>query len=175
MGGRAAICVLAALLSCSNGSIAAADDTGGREAFFTSEPYIVGNDHGGSVQQRLKDVAALRASGRSVEIRGLVCHSSCTMLLGLEQVCVQPHTRFGFHGPSRNGAPLKMTEFEAVSQIIAAQYPPVLRQWYLDVARHSLDRLHVLSGAELIARGVARDCDPVETASTAIKRHNDGG
>lgn len=97
------------------------------------------------------------------------------MLLGLEDVCVLPHTRFGFHGPSRSGAPLKMAEFEAVSQIIAAQYPPALRQWYLEVARHSLDRMHIVSGAELIARGVARDCDPLETAKATVERHGNGG
>lgn len=156
---RAITGMFAAALVWSLASTAVAD------APFTAEPYIVRDDHGGSVQRRLDDIGALHASGRSVEIRGLVCHSSCTMLLGLEQVCVQPHTQFGFHGPSRNGAPLKMAEFEAVSQIIASHYPPDLADWYLSVARHSLDRLHFLTGADLIARKVARPCDPLETAS----------
>ena len=158
---------MAAALAWASGSLAATVDTG--------VPYIVRDDHGGSVQQRLTDVSALRASGRTVEIRGLVCHSSCTMLLGLERVCVQPHTRFGFHAPSRNGAPLKMEEFEAVSRIIAAHYPPALRDWYMDVARHSLDRLHILTGSDLIARNVAQACDLLESASAPATPRGDSG
>lgn len=144
-------------------------------AAFTAEPYVVRDDHGGSVHERLKDISALRASGRATEIRGLVCHSSCTMLLGLEEVCVQPRTRFGFHGPSRSGAPLKMEEFDAVSRLIASHYPPDLREWYMVFARHSLDRLHILSGSELIAMDVARACDPLETASAQGTPRRDRG
>jgi hypothetical protein len=70
------------------------------------KPYVVRNDRGGVVRDRLRELNQLRASGRPVEIRGNVCFSTCTMLLGLPQTCVDPDTVFGFHGPSRRGPPM---------------------------------------------------------------------
>ncbi len=175
MGRRTAIRFVFALLAWGSADGVAAEPVFGTTSGITAEPYIVRDDYGGSVRQRLNDVSALRASGRAVEIRGLFCYSSCTMLLALEQVCVQPATRFGFHGPSRNGAPLKMDEFEVVSRLIASHYPPAVRDWYMDIARHSLDRLHILSGSELVARKVVKACDPSKTASAQVTPRGDRG
>lgn len=124
-----------------------------------SVPYIVRTDYGGSVQKRLTDIRALRIAQRRVEIRGNMCLSSCTMLLGLDTTCVHPKTVFGFHGPSRNGQPLSKPLFNHVSHIISVHYPPALRTWYMSVARHTLTEMHTLTGAELIKLGAATPCD----------------
>lgn len=126
-------------------------------------PYIVRSDYGGSVRKRLRDFQVLHASKRAVEIRGDVCMSSCTMLLGLRNTCVSPHTVFGFHGPSRNGAPLSRSQFDRVSVIIARHYPVQLQSWYMNKARYSLKDVQTRTGAELIRIGAARPCDDVPT------------
>lgn len=123
-------------------------------------PYIVGTDYGGSVQKRLKDIRALKASQRPVQIRGALCMSSCTMLLGLQNTCVMPHTVFGFHGPSRRGQALPTALFDKISVVIARHYPRQLQGWYMRTARHDLRTMHKRSGAELIAMGAARACAP---------------
>ena len=122
-------------------------------------PYIVRSDYGGSVQKRLRDIRALQVSKRQVQIRGAFCMSSCTMLLGLENTCVMPHTVFGFHGPSKRGAALPEPVFNKVSRIIARHYPRQLRSWYMKVARHDITGVHKLTGAELIALKAAKPCD----------------
>lgn len=121
-------------------------------------PYVVVNDYGGSVQARLVQIRELRRSGRPIEIRGSVCYSSCTMLLGLGNTCVEPGTMFGFHAPSRSGTPLPRPVFEQVSRLIAASYPEQLRGWYLDEARYADSGLRVMRGSDLIDRRIARAC-----------------
>ena len=127
-------------------------------AFEPAKPYVVRADFGGSVLKRLTDIDALRTSQRRIEIRGNVCLSSCTMLLGLSKTCVNTDTVFGFHGPSRNGTPLPEPLFNQVSSIISQYYPAAIRKWYMDVARHSLADIHTLTGAELISLGAAKPC-----------------
>jgi hypothetical protein len=129
--------------------------------------YRVWADYGGSVRTGLRDVQALRASQRRVEIRGSVCMSTCTMLLSLRNTCVTPETVFGFHGPSRGGVPLERLLFDQVSMIIAQHYPEPVRSWYMNVARHSLTDIHALSGAELIKLGAASPCDVAPTYHVA--------
>ena len=131
-------------------------------AMKPSMPYIVQSDSGGSVKKRLEDIYALRISQRRVEIRGAACLSSCTLLLGLSNACVSPTTVFGFHGPSRRGRPLSKQQFEQVSRIIAAQYPPEIQFWYLNEARFALADMNMRTGAELIAIGAASPCDPTD-------------
>lgn len=122
-------------------------------------PHVVFDDYGGSVRDRYYTIRALRRAGRPVEIRGKVCYSSCTMMLGLKDICVRPETVFGFHGPSRWGAPLPRDQFDRASRIIASQYPPALRSWYMNKARFTLSGLHLRTGAELIAMGLVSRCD----------------
>lgn len=129
-------------------------------------PYVVRTDYGGSVQKRLTDIRALRIAQRRVEIRGNMCLSSCTMLLGLQNTCVHPKTTFGFHGPSRQGQPLSKPLFDHVSHIIASHYPPVIRTWYMRVARHTLTDMHTITGAELIKLGAAKPCDVTPVYAT---------
>lgn len=119
---------------------------------------IVRNDRGGLVSSRVKEVAALRASGRAVEIRGQVCLSSCTLYLALPQTCVDTRTTFGFHGPSHYGQKLSARDFEYWSQVIAEHYPAPLAKWYLHKGRDKVFSYYRIRGAELVRLGL-RACD----------------
>lgn len=120
---------------------------------YAVRPIIVRNDVGGDVGVRANKISAMAASGQSVEIRGSVCYSACTMYLGLPGTCISRTTQFGFHRPSYYGAALSPDQFEFWSQVIAAHYPPPLRKWYLREGRYST-KLKMISGAELIRLGV---------------------
>ena len=115
--------------------------------------HVVRNDMGGRIDRRAALVETLRARGDRVEIRGRVCLSSCTLFLGAHDVCVGRDTVFGFHGPSLWGLPLDHPSFEYWSKVIASHYTPVLRDWYLEVARHRLHGYHRLSGRQMIELG----------------------
>lgn len=117
-------------------------------------PLVVRNDRGGRIAPRAAEVAALRASGRAVEIRGEVCLSSCTLYLALPQVCVDPRTTFGFHGPSHHGRKLSDRDFAYWSELIAAHYPKALAAWYLREGRNTISGYHRIKGAELIRLGL---------------------
>jgi hypothetical protein len=122
-----------------------------------SGAVIVGNDRGGFIRQRLRDLRSIRASGRAVEIRGNICYSTCTMYLGLPNTCVSRGTTFGFHGPSIMGVPMQSQDFETVSRIISSYYPEPLRNWYMTEARYRLNGVHRVSASEIIAMGI-REC-----------------
>ncbi len=51
---------------------------------------VIGNDMGGIVGNRADEIRRINAAGTRVEIRGDVCISSCTMYLGVGDVCVSP-------------------------------------------------------------------------------------
>ncbi|PCJ04786.1 MAG: hypothetical protein COB16_17480 [Rhodobacteraceae bacterium] len=127
------------------------------QAFASLQPYVVHNDRGGFVRDRLREIRNLRASGQPVEIRGAVCYSTCTMLLGLPQTCISPKTVFGFHGPSRSGRRLPPEDFEYYSQVIAQYYPKPLKDWYMKKGRKRINGLHRIKGTEIIRMG-ARAC-----------------
>ena len=120
-----------------------------------SAAFIVGNDRGGVIGIRAREVLQLKAQNRRVEIRGGICLSSCTMYLGAGNVCVSPDTRFGFHGPSYYGQPLLPVHFDYWSKVLASHYPPAVRQWFLDHARHKTNGYHTVLGKELIRHGLA--------------------
>lgn len=117
---------------------------------------VVGDDPGGRLRPRLRMVARLRASRARVELRGRFCNSACTLLLGAGDVCVAPHTRFGFHGPHYLGTMMPAQRFEFWSARMAAVYPPRLRHWFMTTARHAGAVPLTLTGAELIALGIPR-------------------
>ena len=116
------------------------------------ERVLVRNDLGGDVGARANKIHDMTVSGQSVEIRG-ACYSSCTMYLGLPGSCTSRNAQFGFHRPSFYGAALAPDQFEFWSQVIAAHYPPALRDWYLTQGRYSAS-LKMISGAQLIKLGV---------------------
>lgn len=114
---------------------------------------VVGDDRGGPLLARVVEISTLQASGTRVEIRGGVCHSACTMYLGAGDVCVDPATEFGFHGPSGREGPLDAQAFEQWSEIMARHYKPALRRWFLEQARHQSGTVLRLQGSELIRLG----------------------
>ena len=114
---------------------------------------IIRNDLGGRIDIRAQEIARLRAQGRAVELRGEACVSACTMYLGLENVCVDPRTTFGFHGPSSYGKPMPAENFEYWSKFLAGYYKPVLSDWYMKTARFELHDIYNISGRDLIRLG----------------------
>jgi hypothetical protein len=116
--------------------------------------HIVGNDRGGIVGNRAAEIRRLKSAGKRVEIRGRICLSSCTMYLGAGDVCVNPNTQFGFHGPSYYGRPLAPQYFEYWSDVIADHYPAPVREWFMTKARYKQTGYYTLLGAELIRLGV---------------------
>ncbi len=87
------------------------------------KPYVVGNDRGGYLHDRLIELENLQRNRVSVEIRGRVCFSTCTMFLGLPDTCVDPETTFGFHGPSQSGRRLSQEDFDYFSKMMADFLP----------------------------------------------------
>jgi len=116
--------------------------------------YVVGNDRGGFLRDRLIELRNLRGSGRRVEIRGNICYSTCTMLLGLPKTCISPDTTFGFHGPSKSGRRLKPERFEHFSRVIAQYYPATLQSWYMSTGRNRINGMHRIRGSEIIRMGI---------------------
>ncbi|MGH1355090.1 MAG: hypothetical protein ACRBBS_08435 [Thalassovita sp.] len=117
---------------------------------------VVHNDRGGVVGNRAQEIASIQSRHQRVEIRGRVCLSSCTMYLGAGDVCVDPNTKFGFHGPSAHGRPLEPQQFEYWSAVIASYYPERLRDWYMTEGRYKSDGYFTMYGAQLIRLGIAQ-------------------
>lgn len=137
------------------GLLAAVSAPQGAQAANTSQQVmVVGNDWGGPLRDRMVSLQALKQQGTRVEIRGNICASSCTMYLGLPNACVMPNTRFGFHGPSNRGRPLPQADYERWSMVVAAQYPLVLRDWFMTDARKNLVKMQFISGQTLIGLGL---------------------
>lgn len=136
-----------------------------QEALRVSQParVVIRNDRGGIVSRRVAEIAQIRAQGQSVEIRGRVCYSSCTMYLGLPNTCVEPGTSFGFHGPTHFGQQLSTRDFDYWSRIIASHYPASLQRWYMDQGRNTRSSYYRISGAELIRMGL-RECQQAGSA-----------
>lgn len=116
------------------------------------ETLVVQRDRGGLISRRSAEIRRLRADGRRVELRG-ECYSSCTMYLGLPNVCVHPQARLGFHAPRGVNAPLPADAFDHWSQLMARHYREPLRNWYLQEARHIRGQTLVLTGSQLIDLG----------------------
>lgn len=76
------------------------------------------------------------------------------MFLGLPQTCIEGTTRFGFHGPSKNGRRLSARDFDYWSAVIAGHYPEPLRNWYMTTARSRISGYHEMTGQKLIALGL---------------------
>ncbi|RMD89196.1 MAG: hypothetical protein D6811_12690 [Alphaproteobacteria bacterium] len=134
-----------------------------------AERLVVTDDPGGELPGRVAEIARLRAARTAVEIRGRFCLSACTLYLGLPDVCVSPRTQFGFHGPSSPiyGIALPPRQFEHWSRVMAAHYPPPLRQWFLREGRRVTMGFLRLSGSELIAMGIAA-CSDAAVAAPAV-------
>lgn len=70
----------------------------------SSEYYYVpqSSTSGGFVDSYIQRLEQLNSMGTEVRITTNSCTSACTFFLGADKVCIDPKTRFHFHGPSAN-------------------------------------------------------------------------
>ncbi|MDX1742903.1 MAG: hypothetical protein R3186_04825 [Ruegeria sp.] len=129
--------------------------------FLTSVPSAskdiqVGNDSGGRILDRLVQIEIANRTNTQFRITGDFCHSSCTMLLGADDVCISPNTVFGFHGPYRvNRSKMTKGEFDRKSASLSSYYPGPVRNWFMSKARYAgPSELFLVSGDYLIGLGV---------------------
>ena len=97
---------------------------------------IIQGDQGGRIGERTLEVDHINRDHRAVEIRGRVCFSSCTVYLGIKDLCVGANTVFGFHGPWSEHGPIEPVWFEYWSEVMSRYYSPVLAAWFMQEARH---------------------------------------
>lgn len=114
---------------------------------------IVRDDHGGLISQRSQEIIQLQQTGQTVQIEG-DCLSSCTMYLALQNTCVTPDTRLGFHTPQIAGQRLALSDFEHWSQEVARHYPEPLKSWYMREGRLRQAGFFSIRGTELIRLGI---------------------
>ncbi|WP_341366850.1 hypothetical protein [Yoonia sp. BS5-3] len=141
------------VFACAIGLTMALGAAGSVASAQSQAALIVQNDRGGLIGARAREISDLNARDIQVQLRGRICYSSCTMYLGAEQVCVDPETIFGFHGPSQRGRALPPDRFEHWSAVMAGHYNAPLRDWFLSEARHRISGYYRISGASLIALG----------------------
>lgn len=118
------------------------------------QSYVVGNDRGGYLHDRLIEISNLKRNNVKIEIRGRVCYSTCTMFLGLPGTCVAPNTIFGFHGPSSNGRRLAQKDFDYFSRVMADYYPKPLQKWFMAEGRNRISGVYKIKGSQIIEMGV---------------------
>jgi len=150
------ICVLGlaiGTITCFASVQGASAQTGTRVA-LQSTPVIVGNDRGGLLRERLRQLGRLRKSNQPIRITGGICYSTCTMFLGLPQTCISPDTTFGFHGPSSCVRPLDPATFNRASELIASYYPHALKTWYMQTGRFKINSMYKVKGRHIIAMGI---------------------
>ena len=125
----------------------------------TSKEVQVGNDPGGRIVDRMVQIEIANRTKAQFQIVGDYCHSSCTMLLGADNVCVSPKTRFGFHGPHHvSKRKMSVDEFDKKSASLSSYYPRPVRNWFMAKARFAgPNELLFVSGEYLIGLGV-KEC-----------------
>ncbi len=122
----------------------------------TSKEIQVGNDPGGRIVDRMVQIEIANRTDAQFQIIGDYCHSSCTMLLGADDVCISPQTIFGFHGPHRsNRKKMSADEFARKSASLSSYYPSPVRNWFMSKARFAgPNELLFVTGEYLIGLGV---------------------
>ncbi|NRB19961.1 MAG: hypothetical protein HRU33_21040 [Rhodobacteraceae bacterium] len=124
----------------------------------SGQVFIVSNYRGGLVRHRANEIAWLRNSRQHVEIRLSRCMSSCTMYLGAGDVCINPSTTFGFHGPTYYGQALSPDRFEYWSRLIASHYPEPLARWFMETGRYKTTGYYRIKGNKIIQMGGYPTC-----------------
>lgn len=128
--------------------------TPGRAGPVLKPLHIATHLRGGDVSDRVREIRKIIATGARVRLDGAQCLSSCTMYLGVPDVCVGRDTHFGFHGPSNARHPLTLRQFNYWSRVIADHYPKALAKWYMRTGRHITHGYYYLTGAQLIRLGI---------------------
>ena len=111
----------------------------------TPAVLTIRSDGGGNIHDYADLVETM--GSKQVRIEG-VCKSSCTMFLGMENVCVSPTAFFGFHGPSSNDESIRhlMNLVEKIAEHHPAAIGKLFREdWGLD------QDFTWLTGAEVLA------------------------
>ena len=127
----------------------------------TADTYpLKRNDRGGLVVEYIQRVTDHNAAGDRVELTMRLCLSACTLLLGVNDVCVSPRTRFGFHGVRISGkisSEAKERIASGYERRMAQVYPPALGAWFLSHAAGKIMPRY-LTGSDLIERYGFEEC-----------------
>ena len=127
--------------------------TGTASAEGSSLPYS-----GGGVINAPSIVAKYNASGETFRIEG-TCRSSCTMLLAIKNVCVEPNATLLFHAallPNQKGQqpnPQKQAT-------MLNSYNAKLRSYLVSNGYVSSFEFHSISGSDIIQKFGYRQCGP---------------
>lgn len=127
----------------------------------TADTYpLKRNDRGGLVLEYIQRVTDHNAAGDRVELRMRRCLSACTLLLGVNDVCVSPRTRFGFHRVNVSGrmsAEAKAAIAASYERTMAETYPASIGIWYAAKAAGNRE-VSWLSGADIIRDHGMQEC-----------------
>ncbi len=101
-------------------------------------------------------IAQYNKSGERLRIEGS-CQSSCTMLLAIKNVCVDPGARLLFHAALfPNEAGQKPPPKRQAAML--ASYKPALRQYLVKNGYVDTFEFHTISGADIIQKFGYRRC-----------------
>ena len=117
---------------------------------------VIDLDGGGNIGTYLTFYRRIEDAGIPVRVEG-PCISACTLVLGLprDEVCVTRTASFGFHLASSEGH----TVPGLTSVLVQRYYPPKVQKWIKDNGPLTEDPIF-LSGTDVIALGILRECDP---------------
>lgn len=126
-------------------------------AIETPTRLTIRHDGGGNIAAYADLIDMLGT--KEVRIVG-VCKSACTMFLGAQNVCVDPHASLGFHGP--DGKDESIAYLLQLVDKIASHYPPELAREFREDWGLYQD-LTWRTGADILAMAPSlRSCDSVE-------------
>lgn len=127
-------------------------------------PVIVVKDVGGLVRDYQAQTEFYRRTDREVRVHE--CHSACTLVLSLPNVCVYPDSIFKFHQAYNEIT--RQTDYGVSDELFTA-YPGTVRARLGTLTR----QFKVMRGTELIALGI-RDCNTPRTIIAAAHPSSDG-
>ena len=113
-------------------------------------------DPGGNVADYLRWYRRLADAGVIAKVDGS-CVSACTLVLAMPSsaVCITREARLGFHLAMINDLPRP----DVTEELVQEFYPPSVQQW---IKEHGplVSAPIYMSGAEAIALGVMKECEP---------------
>lgn len=101
-------------------------------------------------------IAKYNKSGERFRIEGS-CQSSCTMLLAIKNVCVDPNARLLFHAALFPNEVGQKPPPQRQARMLAA-YKPKLRNYLVKNGYVETFTFHTISGADIISKFGYRQC-----------------
>ena len=101
-------------------------------------------------------IAEYNKSGERFRIEGS-CQSSCTMLLAIRNVCVEPSARLLFHAALFPNEAGQKPPPQRQARMLAA-YKPKLRHYLVSNGYVSSFAFHTISGSDIIGKFGYRQC-----------------